>query len=976
MDNTKKVSEIMVSKEICIQQDRIQQDRIQQDKIQDLIGLFDTVWDNFDVLFFDKHWIKIDNYAVYYNREFNILIPDPDVYKISSFSSEQIISKEHLYSSGVLDYESFTWSIPDLSIVRRIAEKDVESPYFQKYPYLMYKTGNRYFYIGSCDHINGKMGEGLVKVCCLPISQLENDIVIKVFLKYGLIPSGLSLNDRKLYEILLSMYQKDEINIGEKTIQLTKVALDKIYSGLIFEISGVSFIPDKKEIQSSNYTLSWKDNKDLILKYYLECDKKRADMDSYEMIVLEEPQKGHWDLWESEVSDGYLVKIDTELVARNPVSDINQNGIVGIDFGTKSTIVAYQNGCDVTQLMRIGKGKISKEVKDDDFENPTVIQFRDIKRFMNKYNKVAGRPDTEWNDLTISYTAQQSLLESDVNRSEFHSFMYDLKQWAGNRTGCTKLKDIKGTDINLSAFLSLDENAIDPIELYAYYIGLYINNMRNGIYLKYLLSFPVSYDKASRERILLSFKKGIMKSFPGNVLKNKEIMDEFSVKQGASEPAAYAVCALQQYGFEPKNEDDEIFYGVFDFGGGTTDYDFGLWKYADADDEIFDYTISHFGSGSDKYLGGENLLERLAYEVFVDNISFCRKNDIVFQKPSWMMMPEEIKYFINESQEARINTKILIEQLRPFWEGERKCYSKANVDGKKQGEGYVEEKTETPFFEDGEIKITLFDRNGTVKTGQCLKVNKEKLEEILFSEIEKGVINFFEALNNAFVNYDLNRVENIHIFLAGNSSKSPLVKKAFDIHINKEVEKIETVYKKLGRDVKKQNLFLLYPPLGTQEARKMQKEMGIAVDKNIRMPTGKTGVAYGLLEVRSGNGIKVIEEVSFDKEAKFKYYLGIKKRRKFVPKIFPETEYGKWIRFVTAAEETFELYYCTLPGAVTGNMDTADASVRYKICGISIVDVKKNIYIRLLDPVTLEYAVGVSEDEIDSNTIRKICFSE
>lgn len=42
----------------------------------------------------------------------------------------------------------------------------------------------------------------------------------------------------------------------------------------------------------------------------------------------------------------------------------------------------------------------------------------------------------------------------------------------------------------------------DPIEIYAYYIGLYINNMfdSNGIYLNYILSFPVTYEKAIRDK--------------------------------------------------------------------------------------------------------------------------------------------------------------------------------------------------------------------------------------------------------------------------------------------------------------------------------------------------------------------------------------------------------------------------------------------------------------------------------------------
>ena len=51
------------------------------------------------------------------------------------------------------------------------------------------------------------------------------------------------------------------------------------------------------------------------------------------------------------------ITLSRELMARNPLSDIRENGIVGIDFGTKSTVVAFQDGDDNTMLIRIGSGE-------------------------------------------------------------------------------------------------------------------------------------------------------------------------------------------------------------------------------------------------------------------------------------------------------------------------------------------------------------------------------------------------------------------------------------------------------------------------------------------------------------------------------------------------------------------------------------------------------------------------------------------
>ncbi|MDW1713137.1 molecular chaperone DnaK, partial [Vibrio sp. Vb2865] len=166
--------------------------------------------------------------------------------------------------------------------------------------------------------------------------------------------------------------------------------------------------------------------------------------------------------------------------------------------------------------------------------------------------------------------------------------------------------------------LELTDDDFNPIEIYAYYLGLYINNLNNGIFMDYILSFPVTYEVPIRDKIIESFEKGLKKSLPAEL--GEETINRLTVTKGASEPAAYALTALQQYGFEPE-DDERVFYSVFDFGGGTTDFDFGIYcEPTDRKDKRrFDYVIEHFGAGGDKFLGGENLLELLAFEVFKKN---------------------------------------------------------------------------------------------------------------------------------------------------------------------------------------------------------------------------------------------------------------------------------------------------------------------------------------------------------------------
>ena len=96
-------------------------------------------------------------------------------------------------------------------------------------------------------------------------------------------------------------------------------------------------------------------------------------------------------------------------------------------------------------------------------------------------------------------------------------------------------------------------------------------------------------------------------------------MKLFSVEVGASEPAAYAITVLQEYGFDPGG-DEKIYYAVFDFGGGTTDFDFGF--YQEADSERYDYKLVHFGENGDR-TWRRKYLKPSAFEVFVHNQKNC-----------------------------------------------------------------------------------------------------------------------------------------------------------------------------------------------------------------------------------------------------------------------------------------------------------------------------------------------------------------
>ena len=659
--------------------------------------------------------------------------------------------------------------------------------------------------------------------------------------------------------------------------------------------------------------------KNSLLKYYLSIEKERINIDDYRENRLLDPNAGHWDLKDEDKEELQKI-IGKKVYSRDPKSDVNQGGIVGIDFGTKSTIVVYQKDRNNILPMRIGGRLLNKEVEIEDYENPTAIEFRDIANFFKDYNEKIGRPYTKWQDITVSHTAFSHLFNG--NSENFDSIITEIKQWTANKNNEIVIIDKKGKEILLPTYLELKENSedyLDPIEIYAYYIGSYINTMRNGIYLEYYLSFPVTYEKIVREKILKSFEKGIKKSLPIQIQEDEKLMRKFKVRHGSSEPAAYATCVLKKLRIEPKDENDKVYYGVFDFGGGTTDFDFGIWKFAD-DEDMYDYELEHFGAGGDIYLGGENILKELAYYVFSVNKDELRKNEIQYTRPNWYPELSGEETLVENTREAKLNTRILSEKLREIWE---------------------ENSVETKKI----LEPILYDSNGKTKKIE-LKITEDDLKNIIKNKIEKGIKSFFIKLEDAFKDEN---IKEVNIFLAGNSCKHP---------------NVNEIFKKYQNDMKEKLILNIF------DLETIEK---IDENNDTKKITGKTGVAYGLIYSRKGGRIKVTnrdEKENIGNEVNFKYYVGKNKRDKFIPMITPSSKYEEYKFYGIVISDTFEIYYTTSSEAQTGEMEIGIDNPKIKRIFLNKEydeDEKYRIYIKANSnqPTVLHYVIVKKEEDIE-----------
>lgn len=684
----------------------------------------------------------------------------------------------------------------------------------------------------------------------------------------------------------------------------------------------------------------------------LDCDKKRCGLASYEKEMLEDIKAGHWDLFEKADS----VKWDKKLVARDPKLDIKKSGIIGIDFGTKSTVVVKQEGSNEIRPIRIGSLSLSVEVMESDYENPTIISCINLDKFLKDYASKKGRPETSCEDLFVSYNAYQDY--KNCPTENFYAYYSDLKQWSNSEKKNDVVLDIIGREkYDLDEECSQEKHTLNPIEVYAYYIGMYINNMRNGIFLRYIMSFPVKYSKKTKELIRKSFEKGIKKSLPNSIVEDDEIMSKFSVEYQISEPAAYAVTALEQSGFKPQDENEKYLYGIFDFGGGTTDFDFGVWR--GASDEEYDkyncdYVLECFGADSDIELGGENILGMLAYHVFKENKSMAAEKKIACALPLGEKPFIGGEQLVSDSQSANRNLTLLKETLRPLWEQHsdwKNLYAK--------NEGIFEDNSNEKNAEEY-IEIQMYDFNGKPVPNCRFEINTTELIELIKKRIQRGVDTFFNCIEKSILGNEVaqSASDKMYIFLAGNSCKSIFVKEIFE----NTIDKYNKEYSEIDAEKKKKNYFELIEPLKDQP-----------MDLHY-VPNAKTSVAYGLIKSRPGGKVLVKKNYETDskEETRFKYYLGSERRGYFDCKLAPmmmdengqsKTSYLEWHKFQGAASGVARIYYTQDPRADSRTEKLDINNIPFHEISFEQSE-DKYLYVRACKPTVIEYTIASSVEQI------------
>jgi hypothetical protein len=491
----------------------------------------------------------------------------------------------------------------------------------------------------------------------------------------------------------------------------------------------------------------------------------------------------------------YSFLLNFEINMRNPLFSV-KNTNIGVDFGTSSTCIAKDGG---KELVAFTDNPESIE----DRENATSIIIFNWKKFYNEWvNKNVTMPHFVRSD------SSKHAEEVDYQKEHYNYSNYikqELKEAPNSKTINAIISEIKlipeeleNDRKNKRVFIPFDraliekdvisvvsltddieeegKDVLNPIALYGYLIGRAINRQaRNEIYTNYLFTMPVKFSKNQKKAILDSLGYGIKRALP------LWVRDKVEIKESYPESVALLGSAKKLKQFRLKEIEEEAYpFAVFDFGGGTLDFAFGIYRKPVRDEraieelgnEIKFKDIIEVFRIDGMNLGGEKIIDRLSYLIYEHNKDLMKENNIP------IMVPENEKEIYNFPDEllksthiARLNLKNISEQIS------REFFINNDVQN--------------------DIIIELFSVE-EVAEEVILTIPKEDLEEKLNDILYEAVENFKYVLESTFKefewrlqqfghkNFNINKVK---IFQAGNASRNENLQKIFK-EIFKEHDKI------------------------------------------------------------------------------------------------------------------------------------------------------------------------------------------
>jgi len=259
---------------------------------------------------------------------------------------------------------------------------------------------------------------------------------------------------------------------------------------------------------------------------------------------------------------------------------------------------------------------------------------------------------------------------------------------------------------------------------------------------KFRMTIPTKFDSEIKEITKQDIEKGIKLAAP------KNIRDSIKVEIGNEEPVAFVGAMIQEKELRWGDK-----FAIFDFGGGTLDFAFGLYREAtedDIEDEEIESVLEIYNTDGNERGGAEYLINKLSYYVYRENEDTMLENKIPFIVP---IDEKKVEFFdenllSGKSTNAELNLKAFNEFI-----------------------------TRKIFINDEDISslsLELKDIDNAQKT-PTLTVDTTLIKDRIRDNMEMMVDNFIEMmLRDIPEPYD-----NLKIFRAGNGSRNTILEEVF-----------------------------------------------------------------------------------------------------------------------------------------------------------------------------------------------------
>ena len=596
--------------------------------------------------------------------------------------------------------------------------------------------------------------------------------------------------------------------------------------------------------------------------------------------------------------------IPPEVVRRQPRGDV-RDVWVAIDFGTASTVVLVGDG-ERNEVVAIGPTEPPRVPAD--FESPSEVAFENLDLILKAWRERASLPLTEWGDVFVGRAARALRYADPALRAQ-------RTKATASELGLLPERLERGEVVVLCGASELDrtitlgkpappvfdedgicpDDPFDPIELYAYYVGLHLNTRKRGLHLRYALGMPTGWGPERRVQVLAQFRRGLFRSLPAGMVAFDDI-DDLKIVDAGPNVLSFAAAAFRVFGIAPRGE--PVPFVSIEAGASETAVLCGAFRDGSPEEVGAGYhrIVEHVAPIVLPQVGGERYLHSLAYRVYAASASSMRNNGIPFAPPSGEPLLPGHEERLVETFDAQVNVRIFKDALRSI--------------------------LENPLPMPLPDSLSLFGSDGQLHDARVM-IDRASLLEWLKSEfasaaqaIKNAIVSGFEQITRAEAPYGTMRV-----LLGGRLSMHPWLQ-----------ERLEAT---------------LPPGVRIHKFREPD-------DTNLNALTVKLATAHGILALR----YQPLQPTAVkDDRAAFGWRVGRSKQGKLLAALDQHSGYDAWRELGPCTRPDVQVFFVPV-GRASEDISADDPHVRSITCHVGFDAVGYRLYVRPVGLSHVELSIG------------------